>query len=58
MPQSPRHQLIDLDPKQVGFHNENEFVFECVQGKRKNLWYLDSGCSRHVTGDSTFLTKF
>ena len=21
------------------------------QGKRRDLWYLDSGCSRHMTGD-------
>ena len=24
----------------------------------KNIWYLDSGCSRHMTGDSILLTKF
>ena len=30
-----------------------------MQGsKKKNLWYLDSGCSRHMTGDPTLLTKF
>ena len=28
-----------------------------MQGKRRSLWYLDSGCSRHMTGDSTLLTK-
>nr|XP_017227740.1 PREDICTED: uncharacterized protein LOC108203354 [Daucus carota subsp. sativus] len=28
------------------------------EGSRKNLWYLDSGCSRHMTGDSTLLSKF
>ncbi|XP_063949970.1 uncharacterized protein LOC135152795 [Daucus carota subsp. sativus] len=28
------------------------------KGSRKNLWYLDSGCSRHMTGDSTLLSKF
>ena len=22
------------------------------------MWYLYSGCSRHMTGDSTLLTKF
>ncbi|XP_063941537.1 uncharacterized protein LOC135149680 [Daucus carota subsp. sativus] len=27
-------------------------------GGRKNLWYLDSGCSRHMTEDSTLLSKF
>ncbi|KAL8101228.1 hypothetical protein AgCh_033198 [Apium graveolens] len=27
-------------------------------GNRKNLWYLDSGCSRHMTGDFTLLTEF
>ena len=25
--------------------------------KKKNLWYLDSGCSRHMTRDSSLLTK-
>ena len=29
-----------------------------MQGKRRNLWYLDNGCSRHMTGDSTLLTEF
>ena len=29
-----------------------------MQGKRRNLWYLDSGCSRHMTGDSILLTEF
>ena len=30
-----------------------------MQGNhKKNLWYFDSGCSRHVTGDSSLLTKF
>ncbi|KAL8116897.1 hypothetical protein AgCh_023177 [Apium graveolens] len=28
------------------------------KGKRRNLWYLDSGCSRHMTGDFTLLTEF
>ncbi|XP_063942761.1 uncharacterized protein LOC135150404 [Daucus carota subsp. sativus] len=28
------------------------------KGGRKNLWYLDSGCSRHMIGDSTLLSKF
>ena len=29
-----------------------------MRGGRKNLWYLDSGCSRHMTEDSTLLRKF
>ncbi|KAL8112634.1 hypothetical protein AgCh_020080 [Apium graveolens] len=28
------------------------------KGNKKNLWYLDSGCSRHMTGDSIMLTGF
>ena len=56
--QIQRHKLIDLDPNQFGYQNQNEFFFECVHGKRKNMWYLDSGCSRYMTGDSTLLTKF
>ncbi|KAK1387902.1 hypothetical protein POM88_016080 [Heracleum sosnowskyi] len=28
------------------------------KGDKRNLWYLDSGCSRHMTGDSTLLTEF
>ena len=33
------------------------FVNVCRE-RGGNLWYLDSGCSRHMTGDSTLLTKF
>ena len=52
------HQLTDLDPKQYGYQYKNDFIIDCVQGKRKNLWYLDNGCSRQMIGDSTMLTEF
>ena len=26
--------------------------------KNSTLWYLDSGCSRHMTGDSTIFSTF
>ena len=29
-----------------------------MQGRRKDLWYLDSGCSRHMTKDQSLLTRF
>ncbi|KAK1384154.1 hypothetical protein POM88_021889 [Heracleum sosnowskyi] len=29
-----------------------------IKGDKRNLWYLDSGCSRHMIGDSTLLTEF
>ena len=29
-----------------------------MHGNIKNLWYLDSGYSRHMTSDSTLLTEF
>ena len=30
-----------------------------MQGNhKKNLWYLDSECSRHMTGDPSLLTRF
>ena len=29
-----------------------------MQGRRNDLWYLDSGCSRHKTGDQSLLTRF
>ena len=57
MSTSPRHQLTDLDPKQFGYQYKNDFVFDCMEGKRKNLWYLDSRCSRHMTEDSTLPTE-
>ena len=52
------HQLTDLDPKQFGYKQKNDFVFDCVQGKRKNLWYQDSGCFRKMSEDSTMLIEF
>ncbi|KAL8118058.1 hypothetical protein AgCh_015817 [Apium graveolens] len=38
--------------------DETETSSSSNQGNRRNLWYLDSGCSRHMTGDSTLLTEF
>ena len=32
-------------------------VLVCA-GKKKDLWYLDSGCSRHMNGDQSMLTRF
>jgi hypothetical protein len=26
-------------------------IFECHVGALKNIWWIDSGCSRHMTGD-------
>ena len=54
----PNASTNKLGPKQFGYQYKNDFVFDCVQGKRKNLWYLVNGCSRHMTGDSTLLTAF
>ena len=28
-----------------------------MQGDKKDLWYLDSGCSRHIPGDKTKFAK-
>ena len=36
----PRHQLIDLDPKQFGYQNQNELVFECVSGEKEESMVL------------------
>ncbi|KAK1387194.1 hypothetical protein POM88_015372 [Heracleum sosnowskyi] len=45
-------------PKETWVPKINLIWFCCVQGDKRNLWYLDSGCSRHMTGDSTLLTEF
>ena len=47
--------------------SENEFVNMCFmafedqdKGSKKEKWFLDSGCSRHMTGDESklaFLTR-
>jgi len=33
------------------------FLYVCLKA-RDSLWYLDSGCSRHMTGDMSKLTDF
>jgi len=30
---------------------------QVIKQEKKDLWYLDSGCSRHVTGDKTKFAK-
>ncbi|XLS80971.1 hypothetical protein HN51_046802, partial [Arachis hypogaea] len=33
-------------------------AYVCLASKRKeNMWYMDSGCSRHMTGKTTFFIK-
>ena len=29
-----------------------------MQGRKIDMWYLDSGCSRHMTRDRSLLTRF
>ena len=35
-----------------------KLVLSTVQGKKKKSWYLDSGCSRHMTGDKSLLKQY
>jgi len=30
---------------------------QVIKGDKKDLWYLDSDCSRHMTGDKTKFAK-
>ena len=43
-----------MEPNNCGFQNQvsNLSVQECL-AVMHNRWYLDSGCSRHMTGDKT-----
>ena len=41
----------------LGYQKQLDW-FWCVHGKRRDLWYLDSGGSRHMTGDHSLLTGF
>ena len=40
-----------MEPNKFGFQNQvsNVFMQECL-AVMHNRWYLDSGCSRHMTG--------
>ena len=55
--QIQRLELTRQDPRLLGYQKQFDW-FWCVQGKRRDLWYLDSGCSRHMTGDHSLLTGF
>ena len=43
-----------MEPNNCGFQNQvsNVFMQECL-AVMHNRWYLDSGCSRHMTGDKS-----
>ena len=30
---------------------------QVIKGDKKDFWYLDNGCSRHITGDKTKFSK-
>ncbi|XP_016168810.1 uncharacterized protein LOC107611391 [Arachis ipaensis] len=54
-----RDGLTLKDPKGFGYLKSlKNFLQFCLASKRKdNMWYLDNGCSRHVTGKFTFFIK-
>ena len=43
-----------MEPNKFGFQNQvsNVFMQKCL-ATIHNRWYLDSGCSRHMTGDKS-----
>nr|GEV52829.1 hypothetical protein [Tanacetum cinerariifolium] len=59
-PSSSKENKIEAQPRNVRYSLSNK---NCVV-KTKNtvvqivLWYLDSGCSKHMTGDRSQLTNF
>ena len=38
--------------------DEQEASSLSFQGRRNDFWYLDNGCSRHMTGYQSLLTRF
>ncbi|KAK1401563.1 hypothetical protein POM88_001168 [Heracleum sosnowskyi] len=60
MPQMPWNVNKMFVPPTMHAVNENVSNPQksTPKGDKRNLWYLDSGCSRHMTGDSTLLTEF
>jgi len=51
--------LTQEDPQRYGYLRKTLLILQmCLKGdKKQKSWYLDSGCSRHMTGDrSLFLT--
>ena len=46
-----------MDPNPFGYQRKlNPFVMQGGERKEKVIWVLDSGCSRHMTGDRALLT--
>jgi len=51
--------LTEEDPQKYGYLSQTLLMLQvCLKGSEKQKsWYLDSGCSRHMTGEmSMFLT--
>ena len=52
-------ELTQEDPQKYGYLSQTLLMLQvCLKGSEKQkFWYLDSGCSRHMTGErSMFLT--
>jgi len=51
-------KLTLLDPRKFGYQRKFEISFWLwVIIERKSKWYLDIGCSRHMTGNSSSFMK-
>ncbi|KAL8103990.1 hypothetical protein AgCh_028276 [Apium graveolens] len=58
MPFHVSHNMHDNSVALNGFKGPTPMTKEESEIPKRNLWYLDSGCSRHRTGDSTLPTEF
>ncbi|KAG7599123.1 Zinc finger CCHC-type superfamily [Arabidopsis suecica] len=50
--------IVQLDESDEDEDFTAKVAYTSTDGTAKNPWYFDSGCSRHMTGDSSVLSTF
>ena len=56
-PNKIQKSVTMMDTQPIKGYQVSKSILQVIKGDKKDLWYLDSGCSRHMTRDKTKFVK-